>query len=527
MPRQPYRSPITGRRRRVPQRHATPKARSVYGLYTAEVGLREGLQKCTLYHNRAANRSLQKIRRLLLIKLVLNRQQEEDVSTSTAIITLPSSRTSAATSLDCLLRIEGAKYRRYIHRITKWVRLDHQLFDVSPLDETRVFVCKPWRDLRLGDLSEEESLKKTGFRYYELVRIYKCFGLREYCRSDGSNVIGCSNRHMNPSGRSQSRYLFHPEELFLFMMIKCRTGDTITELVDNVFGGEYNRWSYGYPWILKYIDHRYRNIIGHQGLLRYLKDFPKFHEAIKHYVTKAKVHHRNDGGRPWRSPGLSIMPHLTCMFVDCSITDSDVANSGPDGDYEGAPRKPRAAITNEALYTRFRHTHGLKVETAHLPNGITTVFGPVSCRRQDVGPGVLRASHLDDFLRLIQQDEPVQYTAFGDLAYGALWLQCIGTYFEAFGDGTPLTVFEKVCNYEFKRARQRIEFDYGDRNNNNKIMQGKFNFRLGKQHPYAIEQVRVCHLLTNIYNCLHGNKSSSYDCFRCDPPLLEDYLNID
>lgn len=124
---------------------------------------------------------------------------------------------------------------------------------------------------------------------------------------------------MNPSGKSWSRYLFHPEEIFLFLMIRCHTGRTITELVDDVFGGECNRWSYGYPWILKYLDCRYQNIIGHQGLLRYLKDFPKFHKAIKHYVTKAKVHDRNDGGRPWRSPGLSIMPHLTCMFVDCSI----------------------------------------------------------------------------------------------------------------------------------------------------------------------------------------------------------------
>ena len=129
-------------------------------------------------------------------------------ATSTAIITLPSSRTS----IDYLLRIERAKYRRYIYRITKWVRLDHHIFDVNPLDETRVFVCKPWRDLRLGDLSEEESLKKTGFRHSELGRIYRCFGLREYSRSDGSGVIGCPTGHMNPSGKSWSRYLFHPEE---------------------------------------------------------------------------------------------------------------------------------------------------------------------------------------------------------------------------------------------------------------------------------------------------------------------------
>lgn len=148
MPHQPYRSPITGRRRRVPQRRATPKSRSVYGLYTAEVGLRDGLQKCILSHNRAARRSHRQIRQLLLIKLILRKQQEDDdvsittrttipSATSTAIITLPS---SSRTSIDYLLRIERAKYRRYIYRITKWVRMDHHIFDVNPLEMRRGYL---------------------------------------------------------------------------------------------------------------------------------------------------------------------------------------------------------------------------------------------------------------------------------------------------------------------------------------------------------------------------------------------------
>lgn len=88
-------------------------------------------------------------------------------------------------------------------------------------------------------------------------------------------------------------------------------------------------------------------------------------------------------------------------------------------------------------------------------------------------------------------------------------------------------MFERVCNAEFKAFRQRIEFGYGERNNNFKICADPSNFRMGKKHPYAIEQLRVCHLLTNIYNCLNGDKSSSYNCFRCLPPKMEDYLKLD
>ena len=46
---------------------------------------------------------------------------------------------------------------------------------------------------------------------------------------------------------------------------------------------------------------------------------------------------------------------------------------------------------------RIQKNHGIKVETVLLPNGISTVFGPVSARIHDVG-GVMLMSELDDFL---------------------------------------------------------------------------------------------------------------------------------
>ena len=86
-------------------------------------------------------------------------------------------------------------------------------------------------------------------------------------------------------------------------------------------------------------------------------------------------------------------------------------------------------------------------------------------------------------------------------------------------------MYEKVCNAEMKRARETIEFDY-EVENNNGVERDPSQFRLGKRTPYAIEQLRVCRLLTNIYNCLNGCKSSSYKYFRCTPPKLEEYLDL-
>jgi hypothetical protein len=45
--------------------------------------------------------------------------------------------------------------------------------------------------------------------------------------------------------------------------------------------------------------------------------------------------------------------------------------------------------------------------------------------------------------------------------------------------------------------------------------------------PYANEQLCVCHLISNCYTCVNGNKASSYKKFKINPPVLEDYLVID
>ena len=67
--------------------------------------------------------------------------------------------------------------------------------------------------------------------------------------------------------------------------------------------------------------------------------------------------------------------------------------------------------------------HGIKVETIFLPNGISTVFGGVSCRRSDTG--VEHMSGINSFLEYIQLNLfvymgtiRVLFSAFGDGAFG-------------------------------------------------------------------------------------------------------------
>ena len=51
-------------------------------------------------------------------------------------------------------------------------------------------------------------------------------------------------------------------------------------------------------------------------------------------------------------------------------------------------------------------------------------------------------------------------------------------------------------------------------------------YKLAKRNPYALEQLRVCHLLVNCYICLNGDQASLDNTFGVPPPTLEEYLAL-
>jgi hypothetical protein len=89
-------------------------------------------------------------------------------------------------------------------------------------------------------------------------------------------------------------------------------------IVDTYLGGDKNRWTYAYPWMLKYLDKRYANIIGHQGLACFVNDFLHFRRAIEMYVQRNHRHELVDGTMRI-IPGLNFMPWDVFRFIDDMI----------------------------------------------------------------------------------------------------------------------------------------------------------------------------------------------------------------
>jgi len=125
--------------------------------------------------------------------------------------------------------------------------------------------------------------------------------------------------------------------------------------VDMYIGGNYARWSYTYPWMLKYLDERYRDIIGHQGLTRVIEQFPRFARAIERYRQRDHLHELVDGAFVVIE-GLEFLPwDALFAFIDNSIDDCNVAYAGPRSDWPGAARREEYADAQHALYSGYTH----------------------------------------------------------------------------------------------------------------------------------------------------------------------------
>ena len=201
----------------------------------------------------------------------------------------------------------------------------------------------------------------TGFCVRELQQLYNHFGLCDFVMAHNETdlLIGTDRWRR---GR----------ELFLYVLTRCKTGMTPEKVIYMFSGGDCSKWSYGYRWLIFYLDLRYRNIVGHVGLLRFLPQFEQFRDAIQRFCQKDRWYHDHQSNVTF-IPGLDALPYNSFGWIDDSNNRVQVPYSGPDGDFEGAPRQAQYIDAQESVYSGWKKLHGIKVDTVFLPNGIKAV----------------------------------------------------------------------------------------------------------------------------------------------------------
>ena len=253
---------INGRRCRKPGRQASPNQRWLH-LNSGGVSNQQTLQTCTVWAMAASTYCT------LLTALGLCAQ-------GTGL------DSDAVNALVATAAITAASYCSVLHLFNDW---DHLLHDIPPQHDRVPSIFKPLMHPTIDGLSDPKAKAMTGFTHGQLHWLYTCFDLEGFLTARDEVAIPLPTGHVNQRGVAYRR-LVPPEEAFLFVLAKVRTGRSNHSVVDEWFGGHCKKWHLVYHWMLLYLDRRYERIIGHQGLSRFVDTFLAFNEAIETYVAK-------------------------------------------------------------------------------------------------------------------------------------------------------------------------------------------------------------------------------------------------
>ncbi len=126
-----------------------------------------------------------------------------------------------------LLGVNLATFTRAVNNFNVCQRFDYILHDIPPEEEAELFVPEK-QHIRFHSWTDQECNDKTNFGKDHLLRIYDCFGLQALADENHGFIkvpTGFNNQRGVPC-----YYNFHPEELFLYFMMRMKTGNDHTQM---------------------------------------------------------------------------------------------------------------------------------------------------------------------------------------------------------------------------------------------------------------------------------------------------------
>eukprot|EP00563_Minutocellus_polymorphus_P021368 CAMPEP_0197715424 /NCGR_PEP_ID=MMETSP1434-20131217/589_1 /TAXON_ID=265543 /ORGANISM="Minutocellus polymorphus, Strain CCMP3303" /LENGTH=291 /DNA_ID=CAMNT_0043299521 /DNA_START=154 /DNA_END=1025 /DNA_ORIENTATION=+ len=195
-------------------------------------------------------------------------------------------------------------FTAYLHRAGLMEQLDMALYDIPPEEIEEEVYVKPIAYRTIDSLQDDRVARDlTRFTKDELREMYEISGIPDVVRME------CA-----------AHYVFGGEELFLFALAKIALGQPNVYLCDHVFGGEPDRWSYGYPWFLRFMNDRFDRVLGMDGIHRFRDHFQEFADPIENAMKVASSYTDPISGLRGIIPGVLFHPgdFKFIGFIDCS-----------------------------------------------------------------------------------------------------------------------------------------------------------------------------------------------------------------
>lgn len=381
-----------------------------------------------------------------------------------------------------------------------------------PADQLPGYLHLPLRRAVIADfINDDFAYMRTNFLKWQLEELVCLFGLplEIVVPRLGTNKV----------------YRFNREELLIYFLQRYKDGKAHIKMAgDSFYGGDSARWGAGVNYMTDYLDARYMHLLRPDSIRYWIRWIPYFAHKVRQAVRQRRPRKNHNGQIIGWVDGIDINDGdcFVFSFTDCNETDICRPGSGPSGDFPFAPRKQNWRVTQQAVFGGHHGGHALKCLTLILPNGLeVAIFGPLSCRRND--RQILRWADIDEFLsQILQQYNLGLYGSYADSIFYGPWRCFVTRHVDL--PGAPLTDELEHENAIMNKIRVPIEWNYGLKDRLWQLMRDRYSKKLLVNAERVKAEIRVAHLLTNIYTCYNGSQVSNY--FDCDPPSARTYLSL-
>ena len=298
---------------------------------------------------------------------------------------------------------------------------------------------------------------------------------------------------------------FTYEETLLIALDYMANGVKFSKLVDT-YGGDWTRYTYPVNFFARYVYHKYYHRLSGKSMRYWASSVPEFRNALW-----LKVCFTENGCQDIRVPFNRFRPF---GWIDAMQHTMCRPGGGPQN--EADDRREDENRIQRAFFTSYGKMHGMKTQALYLPNGMigSVYFASVSHNDK----GVVNLSGIEEELKT---------------ALAGYMLEDGMTYPALYGDEIyePSEVMVKA-NGQRDEFYLRLTSTWGDvehvfglTSNLWKRLRVKHTWRIMKQKHFIRAHLFSIFFMTNLYTCIHGNKTATKYGFNTIP--LSEYLDVD
>ena len=356
----------------------------------------------------------------------------------------------------------------------------------SEWDDIVLTTKSPKKNRTINCFSDSQANSNTRFSKGELRDI-----LQELFGSQPSNTYTfCKNK-------------FTYEETVLLALDYMANGVKFSKMVDT-YGGDWTRYTYPINFFSRYIHQKYYHRLSGKSMRYWAPSVPEFRKAIWLKVCF------DENGR--KDVFVDLNRFRTYGWIDAMQHSMCRPGGGPTNVDDD--RRDDENRIQRAFFTSYGKMWGMKTQALYLPNGMIGSVYFTSVSHND--KGVVNLSGIE-----VELKTALENYMMDDMSYPAIYGDEIYEPSEVLikANGQQSLLILRLTS-----TRGDVEHVFGLTSNLWKRVRVKHTWRLLKMKKFVRAHLFSIFFMTNVYTCIHGNKTATKYGFETVP--LSTYLDV-